>query len=205
MGVHLGEAEERGGDYFGPVVNTAARVEAAGHGGQTLLTEAVRSAARVEGAVDLGVHVLRDVVEPVRLYQLGDGEFTALRVETTASTNLAVRPTRLIGRGAEVSEACGLLTACRLVTVAAVGGSGKTRLAVAVGFEELSRRRDGVWFVDLTTVSNGEEVAGAAAVAAGFLLGGGDPVSQVVEYFEARWTTPTRCWATICGFRCSSG
>ncbi|MDC3402487.1 hypothetical protein OAX95_00960 [bacterium] len=113
----------------------------------------------------------------------GDGEFAALRVETTASTNLPVRPTRLIGRGAEVNEACGLLTESRLVTVAAVGGSGKTRLAVAVGFEELSRRRDGVWFVDLTAVSNGEEVAGAAAVAAGLLLGGGDPVSQVVEFF----------------------
>ena len=183
MGMHLGEAEERGGDYFGPVVNTAARVEAAGHGGQTLLTEAVRSAARFEGAVDLGVHVLRDVAEPVRLYQLGDGEFAALRVETTASTNLAVRPTRLIGRGAEVSEACGLLAVSRLVTVAAVGGSGKTRLAVAVGFEELSTRRDGVWFVDLTAVSNGEEVAGAVAVAAGLLLGGGDPLSQVVEFF----------------------
>jgi predicted ATPase len=183
MGVHLGEAEERGGDYFGPVVNTAARVEAAGHGGQTLLTEAVRSAARLEGAVDLGVHVLRDVAEPVRLYQLGDGEFAALRVETAASTNLAVRPTRLIGRETELAEVCRFLATSRLVTVAAVGGSGKTRLAVAVGFEELSHWPDGVWFVDLTAVSNGEEVAGAAAVAAGLLLGGDDPVSQVVEYF----------------------
>ena len=59
MGLHMGEAEERGGDYFGPVVNTAARVESAGHGGQVLLTEPVRAAGAVE-AVDLGVHRLRD-------------------------------------------------------------------------------------------------------------------------------------------------
>lgn len=63
MGLHLGEAEERGGDYFGPVVNTAARVEAAGHGGQVLITEAVRLAASVppQDTTDLGVHGLRDV------------------------------------------------------------------------------------------------------------------------------------------------
>ncbi|HKA03354.1 MAG TPA: adenylate/guanylate cyclase domain-containing protein, partial [Acidimicrobiales bacterium] len=79
MGLHLGEAEERDGDYFGPVVNTAARVEEAGHGGQVLLTEMVRSTADI-AARDLGVHALRDVDEPLHLYQLGDGQFPPLRV-----------------------------------------------------------------------------------------------------------------------------
>jgi predicted ATPase/class 3 adenylate cyclase len=183
MGLHLGEAEERGGDYFGPVVNTTARVEAAGHGGQTLLTDAVRSAARVEGATDLGLQTLRDVTEQLHLFQLGDGVFAALRVVANSpATNLPVRPTRLIGRQTELVEVCRLLAANRLVTVAAVGGSGKTRLAVAVGFEELSRRPDGVWFVDLTAVSNDEDVPGAAAVALGLQLTGGDPAAQLVAH-----------------------
>ena len=71
MGMHMGEAEERGGDYFGPVVNTAARVEAAGHGGQVLMTAAVRATARVE-ATDLGVHQLRDVLVPCLAHPLHD-------------------------------------------------------------------------------------------------------------------------------------
>ena len=80
MGLHLGEAEESGGDFFGPVVNTAARVEAAGHGGQVLITDAVRTAAVVAEVTDLGVRTLRDVAEPLRLFQLGTGTFPALRV-----------------------------------------------------------------------------------------------------------------------------
>jgi predicted ATPase/class 3 adenylate cyclase len=84
MGLHLGEAEERGGDYFGPVVNTAARVEAAGHGGQVLLTEPVRSTADI-AALDLGVHALRDVDAPLHLYQLGDLQFPPLRVPRDAA------------------------------------------------------------------------------------------------------------------------
>jgi predicted ATPase/class 3 adenylate cyclase len=189
MGLHLGEAEERGGDYFGPVVNTTARVEAAGHGGQTLLTEAVRSAARVEGVTDLGVHTLRDVAEQLQLFQLGDGVFPDLRVVgNKPATNLPVRPTRLIGREIELAEVCRLLAAGRLVTLAAVGGSGKTRLAVAVGFEELSRWPDGVWFVDLTAVSNDEDVPAAAAVAAGLQLTGGDPAAQLVAHLANKRT-----------------
>lgn len=79
IGIHLGEADERDGNYLGPAVNTAARVADAGHGGQTLLTEAVRIAARVTETRDLGMHRLRDVAELVHLHQIGDAEFPALR------------------------------------------------------------------------------------------------------------------------------
>ena len=183
IGVHLGEAEERGGDYFGPVVNTTARVEAAGHGGQTLITDTVRVAARVE-ATDLGVHRLRDVDEPVRLFQLGDGVFPSLRaLDNAPETNLPARPNRLIGRAAEVAEARRLLTSHRLVTLSAVGGSGKTRLAIAVGEEELHHRSAGVWFVDLTSVMNPDEVAAAVAGATGLRLTSGDATAQVVAFF----------------------
>ncbi len=91
MGVHLGESEERGGDYFGPVVNTAARVEAAGHGGQILITELVCAAAAVPDVVDLGVRSLRDVPEPIRLFQVGAGDFPPLRVVDPELSNLPAR------------------------------------------------------------------------------------------------------------------
>jgi class 3 adenylate cyclase len=97
MGLHLGEAQERAGDYFGPVVNTTARLESAGHGGQVLLTDTVRQAAEVT-VKDLGVHQLRDVAEPVQVWQLGDGEFPSLRVVDAGSTNLPVAATGLVGR-----------------------------------------------------------------------------------------------------------
>ncbi len=182
IGMHLGEAEERNGDYFGPVVNTAARVEAAGHGGQTLLTESVRAAARVT-ATDLGVHALRDVDEPVGLFQLGERDFPALRVvDNTPSSNLPVRPTRLIGRIEDVDRARRLLAKHRLVTITAVGGSGKTRLAVAVGEAELLHRLAGVWLVDLTEVLNADEVPGAIAGSVGLRLVGGDATSQVIGF-----------------------
>jgi hypothetical protein len=79
IGIHLGEADEQDGNYLGTVVNTTARVEAAGHGGQTLLTEAVRLASRVSGTTDLGLHRLRDVDDLVHLHQVGDAEFPPLR------------------------------------------------------------------------------------------------------------------------------
>ena len=79
MGLHLGEAEERGGDYFGPVVNTASRVEAAGHGGQVLMSETVRLAGAVTDVTDLGVRTLRDVADPVHLFQLGHHWYCDIR------------------------------------------------------------------------------------------------------------------------------
>jgi predicted ATPase/class 3 adenylate cyclase len=183
MGMHIGEAEERGGDYFGPVVNTTARVEAAGHGGQVLITAAVRSAAAVN-AIDLGVHQLRDVDEPIHLFQIGDGEFPRLRVVDRALTNLPARPTRLIGRDDEVSKVRHLLATDRLVTITAVGGSGKTRLAIAVGEAELPHRPDGVWFVDLTAVMSGADVPAAIASAVGVVLTSAEPTVQLIEFLS---------------------
>ena len=138
MGLHLGEAEERDGDYFGLAVNTAARVGAAAHGGQVLLTEAVRSVAGV-AARDLGVHRLRDIEGPLRLYQMGDEEFPALRVLDPWLSNLPLPATRLIGREDDVTAVRRLLAEHRWVTVTAVGGCGKTRLAVAARVDAARR------------------------------------------------------------------
>jgi len=181
MGLHIGEAQERDGDYFGPAVNLAARVEAAGHGGQVLLTDEVRSAANVS-ALELGTHLLRDVPDPVALWQLGEGEFPPLRVVDPDVTNLPAAATSLVGRVGEVERIRAALQSARLVSLVAGGGTGKTRLSIAVGERELPDRLDGVWFVDLTSVADGSRVAPHIAATMGLALTTGDAVDQVVAY-----------------------
>lgn len=183
IGVHLGEAVERGGDYFGPTVNLTARLEAAGHGGQILISEAVQQAAGVVDTVALGSHQLRDVPDPVEIHQVGAGEFAALRIAGTTRTNLPVAPARLIGRDRELAVAREALETSRLVTLAAAGGTGKTRLALAVGEALLNHQRGGVWFVDLTTVTREEDVATAVASVLDLQVSG-DPVRHVAEYLS---------------------
>lgn len=117
------------------------------------------------------------------MFQLGDEAFPALRVVDNApGSNLPVRPSRLVGRTSEVSEARRLLASHRLVTIIAVGGAGKTRLAIAVGEEELHHRSGGVWFVDMSAVISEADVPVAVAHGVGMQLGGGPPSGQVVRY-----------------------
>ncbi len=184
IGVHLGEADERGGDYFGTPVITAARVASAGHGGQVLVTETVRSSAGVD-AIDLGPHVLRDVPEPVHVWQLGDGEFPPLRT-STARSNVPSPPTRLLGRDDDVRAVRLMLAEHRLVTLVAIGGTGKTRLAIAVAEAELAHWRDGVWFVDLAGAAGGADVLHAVAKAIGFEAPSEDRGHAIPGYLAAR-------------------
>jgi predicted ATPase/class 3 adenylate cyclase len=188
MGMHVGEAEERAGDYFGPAVNTAARVAAAGHGGQVLLTELVRATAAVTSTTDLGVHRVADVPDALRLFQLGEHQFPPLRVVDRGQSNLPVRRTRLFGRANDLASVRRLLATNRLVTVTAVGGAGKTRLAIAVGEEELPHRSAGVWFADLRAIVNGADVPAAVAKAIGLTLRDGDPTDQVIDYLADKAT-----------------
>ena len=183
IGLHIGEAEERDGDYFGSPVNTASRVEAAGHGGQIILSELVRAAVGVE-VIDLGLHHLRGVPEPLRLFQIGDTPFPPLRVTDTLATNLPARPTRLLGREHDIAMARQSLRVSRLVTIAGVGGSGKTRLAIAIGEEELAHRPGGVWFVDLTSITNGEGISGAVSAAMGLRLAGRNVADALFTYLQ---------------------
>ena len=179
IGVHVGEAEERGGDYFGPAVNTAARVEAAGHGGQVLITDQVRSATNAADVTDLGEHSLKGVPEPVRIFQVGDGEFPQLRTTGIGGSNLPTPATRLVGREDDVRAVRLLLAQHRVVTLMAVGGTGKTRVAIEVADQELPHWRDGVWFVDLTAAGSDADVAVAVARTIGLNVQGGDVASQV--------------------------
>ena len=153
MGIATGEAELRDGDYFGAVLNRAARVMAVGHGGQVLVADS--TAVLLSGAdlVDLGPRRLRDVPMPLGLFQVqAEGlrmEFPPLRALDTTPGNLLPAATSLIGRESEVSEIKGAVKAHRLVTLTGVGGVGKTRLAIEVAALLASAQGDGVGYHDL--------------------------------------------------------
>jgi len=70
MGIATGEAELRDGDYFGTVLNRAARVMAAGHGGRVLLAESTADLLSGLDLLDLGLRRLRDVPTPVGVFQV---------------------------------------------------------------------------------------------------------------------------------------
>ena len=133
MGLTTGEAELRDGDYFGTVLNRAARVMAAGHGGQILVADSTASLLSGVDLVDLGPRRLRDVPNPVTVFQVrAPGlriDFPPLRALDPSPGNLRPATTSFIGRESEVAEVQAAVKAHRLVTLTGVGGVGKTRLA----------------------------------------------------------------------------
>ncbi len=136
MGIATGEAELRDGDYFGAVLNRAARVMAAGHGGQILVADSTAGLLSGVDLLDLGPRRLRDVPMPVGVFQVRSAglrvEFPALRALDTTPGNLRPAATSLIGRETEIAEIQAAVKAYRLVTLTGVGGVGKTRLALQV-------------------------------------------------------------------------
>ena len=136
MGIATGEAELRDGDYFGTVLNRAARVMAAGHGGQILVADSTAVLVSGVDLVDLGPRRLRDVPMPVGVFQVrAQGlrtEFPPLRTLDATPGNLRPAVTSFIGRESEVEEVQAALHEHRLVTLTGVGGVGKTRLATEV-------------------------------------------------------------------------
>ena len=171
MGLATGEAELRDGDYFGTVLNRAARVMAAGHGGQILLADSTAGLLSGVDLVDLGPRRLRDLPIPVGVFQVrAHGlrtSFPPLRGVDSNPGNLRPAITSLIGRDAEVSNLQAALRSHRLVTLTGVGGVGKTRLATG-SRHTVSRRicRRGL----------------------GFRIGGG---SRSWRRYPMRWR---RCW-----------
>ena len=133
MGIATGEAELRGADYFGAVLNRAARVMAAGHGGQILLAESTAGLLSGVDLVDLGPRRLRDLSTAVGLFQVRAAglrtEFPPLRALDASPGNLRAAVASFIGRESEVAELQAAVKAHRLVTLTGVGGVGKTRLA----------------------------------------------------------------------------
>jgi len=156
IGIHTGEPQLTEDGYVGIDVHRGARICAAGHGSQVLLSQATRDLVDAD-VVDLGIHRLKDVGE-LRLYQLGVASFPPLR--SLNQTNLPLRAEPLLGRKKELADVLRLLRvdAARLVTVTGPGGIGKTSFAVEVAAELVDDYGDGVWFVDLSALRDPELV-----------------------------------------------
>jgi predicted ATPase/class 3 adenylate cyclase len=184
MGLATGEAELRDGDYFGTVLNRAARVMAAGHGGQILLAESTAGLLSGVDLLDLGSRRLRDVPTAVGVFQVrADGlrtEFPPLRALDVSPGNLRAATTSFIGRESEVGEVKGALHEHRLVTLTGVGGVGKTRLASEVAAHLADEFPDGVWFFDLAAVADPVAVPDAVAAVLGIIQQPGKSVAQSV-------------------------
>jgi predicted ATPase/class 3 adenylate cyclase/tetratricopeptide (TPR) repeat protein len=180
VSVHAGSASERDGDFFGPPVNKVARINGVGHPSQVLVSDVARQLMSEPAGTDLGVHQLRDLSEPVRLWQFDDGAHPSLRTLKKARHNLPVMSTEFIGRQAEVDELRSLVDHHRLVTITGVGGCGKTRLAVEVGAAMSDRFPGGVWFADLTAERDGDKVGDRALGALGLFGADGADVGGPV-------------------------
>jgi predicted ATPase/DNA-binding SARP family transcriptional activator len=161
IGIHSGAPLLTTEGYVGVDLHRVSRIAAAGHGGQILLSESSARLLEQTDLVDLGEHRLKDLAASVRVYQLGDGEFPALR--TLHQTNLPVQPTPLVGREQELAEVLALLTEARLVTLTGPGGSGKTRLALQAAADLVESFPDGVWWVSLASLRDAELVESTIA------------------------------------------
>ena len=171
MGLHTGEAsDESAAGLVGLDIHKAARIAAAAHGGQVLVSEAtailVRDLLRDDVSLrDLGSHRLKDLGRPEELFQLVAAEletdFPPIKTldNPLLKHNLPLQLTSFVGREQDVSELAAATQGHRLVTITGPGGCGKTRLALQVGAELLSGDGDGVWFVDLSPVREDSDVA----------------------------------------------
>jgi class 3 adenylate cyclase len=158
MGIATGEAELRGDEYFGTVLNRTARVMSAGHGGQILLDGLTAGLLSDVDLIALGPRRLRDIAKPVDMFQVrGAGlrtEFPPLKTVDPTPGNLRPATTSFIGREADLAEVQTALKAHRLVTLTGVGGVGKTRLALEVASRAGNDYADGVWVIELAPVGD---------------------------------------------------
>jgi hypothetical protein len=176
MGLHTGEPALSDDGYVGLDVHRAARIAAAGHGGQVLLSQTTADLAGVD-VRDLGLHRLKDLSAPERLFQLGTKDLPPLK--TLHETNLPVPATPFLGREREIEQLAALMRRpdVRLVTLTGPGGSGKTRLALQAAAAAADDYDHGVWWVPLASLSDQRLVEDAAAQA----LGSKDTLSAAVH------------------------
>jgi predicted ATPase/class 3 adenylate cyclase len=175
IGLHTGEPIRTDEGYVGIDVHRAARIADAGHGGQILLSQTTRDLVGADRLRDLGLHRLKDLAAPERLYQLGDDEFPPLK--SLDQTNLPVEPAAFVGREIELAEVLALLDVHRIVTLTGPGGSGKTRLALQAAAESVGQYGDGVWFVSLAAIRDPQLIEPTIAR----VVGGPDDVHEFLR------------------------
>jgi predicted ATPase/class 3 adenylate cyclase len=195
MGIHSGEAQVRGGSLVGIDINRAARIGAAGHGGQVVVSATTRALVGEDPGpdlswLDLGEHRLKDLEVSERLAQLRIGglpsEFPRLR-GTVGAGDLPVSLTTFVGRTAEIEQLSQLLGASRLLTLTGPGGTGKTRLALEVARRCEPWFPDGAWWVPLETIADAELVP--ATIAQRLRLadrGGADPRGRLEHHLQGK-------------------
>jgi predicted ATPase/class 3 adenylate cyclase len=196
MAMHTGNAALRDDDYFGSAVNRAARLRDIAHGGQIVCSQTTADLARDDlpdgiELVDLGVHHLRDLTRPERVFQVNaaglESEFAPLRSADATSGNLPPALSSFIGRADDVEQVGRLLTAERVVTLTGVGGVGKTRLALEVARGVADRFRHGVWLCELAKVRDPADVAEAVATVVGApIVTGEAPADALAEFLVTK-------------------
>src|SRR5262245_9025331 len=184
MGIHSGELLPVESNYVGIDLHRAARIMSAGHGGQVVVSESTFAFLDGDGLRDLGLHRLKGLLEPIRLYQLEivglPGDFPPLR--SLNRTNLPVAAWPILGRERELDEIRRLLDeGVRLVTLTGSGGSGKTRLAVQAAADFSDDYPDGAFFVALAPLRDLSAVVGTVAEAVGLR-----PDDDVADWLTAR-------------------
>ena len=156
VGLHTGTPVVTLEGYVGADVHRAARIAAAGHGGQVLVSASTAALVGPEeaGLVDLGEHRFKDLARPERVYQLGRATFP--RIRSLAPTNLPVPTTPFLGRRDELETVRHLLAddAVRVLTLTRPGGTGKTRLAIEAAAEVGEAFPDGLWWVALASLQD---------------------------------------------------
>ena len=184
MGLATGEAELREGDYFGAVLNRAARVMAAGHGGQILLDGVTAGLLTGVDLINLGPRLLRDIAKPVEIFQIRSAglptEFPPLKTLDATPGNLRPPATSFVGREAELAELQTVLKGHRLVTLIGVGGVGKTRLALELASLSPADFPDGVWVIELAAVADPAAVPDAVAAVLGIVQQPGSSLAASV-------------------------
>jgi predicted ATPase/class 3 adenylate cyclase len=197
MALHTGEADLREGDYYGSTVNRCARLRAAAHGGQTLISQTTADLVRESLPVgvelrDLGEHMLRDLQLPERIFQLVapglPAAFPSLRAEATFFTNLPAEVGPFIGRQEELKTLCEQLLRTRLLTITGAGGAGKTRIALRLANEVGTGYRDGVALVELGTLSDSDMIEQTVASVFGVREDGDTSLRENLIYYLQRKT-----------------
>lgn len=196
IGLHTGSAEERENDYFGPTLNRVARLQSLAYGDQILLSQTtyhlvIGQLPDQVSVKDLGSHRLKDLQAPEQIWQLLHpllpSDFPPLKSLNNLPNNLPNQLTSFIGREQEIEEIRALLNTCRLLTLTGSGGCGKTRLALQLSADLLGDFPDGVWLVELASLTNPALILPTMAGALGVREDPGRPLMRtLIEHLSSR-------------------
>lgn len=186
IGVTHGQALHRDGEYFGPTLNNAARLEEMARPGQTVLSAAAVAGLDGVTITALGRQRIRDVAEAIELFQLGNQRFAPLRTVDAALSTIPPLTGTLVGRSASIAEARAGLDERHPVVIVGTGGAGKTRLAIEVAHLEMRNHPDGCYFVDLAPVAGGAAAGATIARSCRVKITGDDALPEIADHFAER-------------------